>query len=421
MLFGSSGIRRQFDQQLLEVSLQAGSALAEIGSEVIIGRDTRTTSPLLLQSTMSSLIAAGVDVYNGGITPTPSIAFGTRYVEAGLMVTASHNPEEFNGLKFFNPDGSSFTKDQQSEMEGRMQQKRWVPWDYQGKAFFFDVLRPHAAAILELVECSSPLRAVVDCGNGAGSVMTPNLLAELGVTTIPLNCNVAGKFARASEPTPQSVPYIGGLVKKMGADCAIIHDGDADRMVAYDGKGRFIGGDHLLMLFGKYLECKRIVTTTDASMAIESIAEVKRTPVGDTNVSEQLMEWGDLGGEPSGAWIFPNLSLCPDGIHAAALLCEIASEWNIADEIDTMPQYPILRESIPHEKSFEVLTLLGASNPTDGIRVEVEDGWYLIRASGTEPKIRITAEGKDETVAKKLLESARLLVKGKGNIERRDA
>lgn len=412
MLFGSSGIRTPFNQQLLEISLQIGPALTEVASEVVIGRDTRTTSHLLLQSTSSSLLAAGIDVFNGGIAPSPSIAYSTRNVDVGLMVTASHNPEEFNGLKLFNPDGSSFTKHQQIEMEGRMQQKKWASSENQGAIFTFDAMGPHAAAILELVECTGPLRVVVDCGNGAGSVMTPSLLGQLGVTIIALNCNVSGKFASSPEPTPQAMPYIGEMVKKMGADCAIIHDGDADRMVAFDGEGCFIGGDHLLMLFAKYLDCKRVVTTTDASMAIESIAEVRRTSVGDTNVSEQLMEWGDFGGEPSGTWIFPDLSLCPDGIRAAALFCEIASEWDIVEEIDAMPKYTILRESIPHKRPFEVLMGLGATNPTDGIRVEMEDGWYLIRASGTESKIRITAEGENKDVAKRLLESARKLVKG---------
>ncbi len=116
-------------------------------------------------------------------------------------------------------------------------------------------------------------------------------------------------------------------------------------MMAFDNKGRYIDGDHLLMLFAKYLDAKQVVTTSDASMIIEEIAEVRRTPVGDTYVSEELLKWGDFGGEPSGAWIFPKISYCPDGPYAAALFCEIASEWNVANELDAMPSYPILRES----------------------------------------------------------------------------
>jgi len=161
------------------------------------------------------------------------------------------------------------------------------------------------------------------------------------------------------------------------------------------------------MLFTHYLDVKKVVTTSDASMIIEGIAEVRRTPVGDSYVSEELQKWGDFGGEPSGAWIFPKISLCPDGPYAAALFCEIASEWDVAFELDAMPAYPILRESFVYENAREIVLSLGASSPTDGIRVANEDGWYLIRASGTEPKLRITAEGKTLAKAKEMLSMGR--------------
>jgi phosphoglucosamine mutase len=201
------------------------------------------------------------------------------------------------------------------------------------------------------------------------------------------------------------------LVKKTESACAIVHDGDADRMMAFDNKGRYIDGDHLLMLFARYLDAKHVVTTSDASMIIEEIAEVRRTPVGDTYVSEELLKWGDFGGEPSGAWIFPKISLCPDGPYAAALFCEITSEWNVAHELDAMPSYPILRESFACETARETVMTLGAASPTDGIRIADEYGWCLIRASGTEPKIRITAEGKTLQKAKEILEQGRSMMK----------
>jgi phosphoglucosamine mutase len=138
-------------------------------------------------------------------------------------------------------------------------------------------------------------------------------------------------------------------------------------------------------------------------MTIEDYADVHRTPVGDTYVSEELLIWGDFGGEPSGAWIFPKISNCPDGPFAAALFCEMSSEWDIAGEIDAMPTYHILRESFACETAREVLMRIGASSPTEGIRIADEDGWCLIRASGTEPKIRITAEGKTLAKVKSLL------------------
>jgi len=173
--------------------------------------------------------------------------------------------------------------------------------------------------------------------------------------------------------------------------------------MAYDNRGRFISGDHLLVLFARYLGAKLVVTTSDASMIIDEMAEVRRTPVGDAYVSEELLNGGDFGGEPSGAWIFPKISYCPDGPFAATLFCEMSSEWDIAQEIDEIPSYPLVRESYPCENSRDILISLGASSPTDGIRITEEDGWYLIRASGTEPKIRITAEGKTPAMAKELL------------------
>ena len=247
------------------------------------------------------------------------------------------------------------------------------------------------------------IEVIVDCGNGAGCNLTPSLLTEAGAKPICINCNPSGYFARPSEPLEEHLGYIGKMVKNTGARCAVVHDGDADRMMAFDNRGRYIDGDHLLMLFTKYLGARQVVTTSDASMIIDEVADVQRTPVGDAYVSEKLLEWGDFGGEPSGAWIFPHISYCPDGPYAAALFCEIASEWDTAHEIDSMPSYPILRESFPDEHAREKVSALGATSPTDGLRNADEDGWYLIRASGTEPKIRITAEGRTLRKAKAML------------------
>jgi phosphoglucosamine mutase len=242
-------------------------------------------------------------------------------------------------------------------------------------------------------------------------MITPALLNNAGVQAVQLNCNPSGHFSRPSEPLDKNLPYIGELVRKTGARCAVIHDGDADRMMAFDNKGRYISGDHMLMLLARHLGAKRVVTTSDASMLIEDIAEVRRTPVGDAFVSEELRMWGDFGGEPSGAWIFPKISFCPDGPFAAALFCEIASEMDVAEEIDAMPTYPIIRESFICNTSREVVAALGAKNPTDGIRIQEENAWCLIRASGTEPKIRITAEGRTKQAAEAMFERGRSLVK----------
>ena len=411
MLFGSSGIRTKFNQALIDTALRVGSALAYQSKNVLVGTDTRTTSPLLAHMVISGILGGGGTVQTCGIVPTPTVAFNTRNVKAGCMITASHNPEEYNGLKLFNPDGSSFTRQQQEETEDLIRTFHWADWQHQGTERNIDAVSPHKEAILKLTSINKEITAVLDCGNGAGCMLSPDLLQEAGVKVIAVNANPSGHFARPSEPLKENLPHIGELVKKTGADCAVVHDGDADRMMAFDNKGRYIDGDHLLMLFAQYLGSKRVVTTSDASMIIEDIADVHRTPVGDAYVSEELLSWGDFGGEPSGAWIFPKISLCPDGPFAAALFCEIASQWDVAEKIDAMPSYPILRESFISPAAREAVSALGAESPTDGIRITDENGWCLIRASGTEPKIRVTAEGKTLQGAKAMLSKGKDLIK----------
>jgi phosphoglucosamine mutase len=407
MLFGSSGIRRPYDLPLAGLALSLGSALAATADDVVLGMDTRTSSPVLANAAIAGLLSGGARVTFGGIVPTPTVAFAARNSIAGLMVTASHNPEEYNGLKVFNPDGSSFTIPQQDALEEKMKSPEGKGWECQGDLVEADLLSGHRDAALDQREVARDLSVVVDCGNGAGSVITPDLLSRLGVAALPLNCNPSGHFARPSEPLEENLGFVGEMVRAGPADCGIVHDGDADRMMAFDGKGRFIDGDRLLVLFARYLGAKRVVTTMDASMVVEEVADVERTPVGDTYVSARLREWGDFGGEPSGAWIFPGHSLCPDGVFAAALFCEMASEWDIPEELDRIPRYPIIRESRPCTSAMEILRRLGADSPTDGIRREEKDGWFLVRASGTEPKVRITAEGKNPAAARRLAEKAR--------------
>jgi phosphoglucosamine mutase len=327
------------------------------------------------------------------------------------MVTASHNPEPYNGLKLFNPDGSSFSALQQKEVEEALQIPIYADWQNQGQKREYDPLTPHREAILNVIDIRGDLPVILDCGNGAGSVLTPQLLGDAGARVTAVHANPSGRFTRPSEPLEEHLSYIPSLMKKTNARCAVVHDGDADRMMAFDDKGRYIPGDMLLILFAKYLDAKQVVTTYDTSMTIEEVAEVRRTPVGDTFVSEQLVRWGDFGGEPSGAWIFPRISYCPDGPYAAALFCEMAGEWRISSELDSIPRYPILRHSMDLAQPYETMYTMGAANPTDGIRLEEDDGWCLVRASGTEPKIRFTAEGRNMDVARKMLEKGEEIVR----------
>ncbi|HWQ66248.1 MAG TPA: phosphopentomutase/phosphoglucosamine mutase [Methanospirillum sp.] len=403
MLFGSSGIRRLYDADLLMLAQKAGAVVGDCASRVVVGRDCRTTGPVLTDAFVSGICSVGSVALSGGIAPTPSVAFSARNADAACMVTASHNPEPYNGLKFFNPDGSSFSPIQQDKVEDGLNNLPVGDWLHQGEVRTVDLITPHRDAVLDKISIKADLPIILDCGNGAGSVMSPVLLRDAGARVLVLNANPSGVFSRPSEPLEEHLPHIPSLIRKAGATCAVTHDGDADRMMAFDSLGRYIPGDILLILFAKYLGAEKVVTTYDASMAVEEVAEVRRTPVGDVFVSEQLIHWGTFGGEPSGAWIFPQISYCPDGPFAAALFCEMAGEWDIVSELKEIPRYPILRKSLELVESREILYAIGAANPTDGIRIEDDAGWCLIRASGTEPKIRFTAEGKTPEDAKTML------------------
>jgi phosphoglucosamine mutase len=411
MLFGSSGIRQKFSKNLIDIALHAGSAVAKNNDTIVLGTDTRTTSCVLRDAFTSGCLSGGALVRTCGVVPTPLVAYNTRNSDAGCMITASHNPEEYNGIKLFNPDGSSFTRFQQEALETDLGRGDYGTWMEQGSLEPFDGVTPYKSAILDRSRLDREIRIILDCGSGAASALSPGLLSELGVEVVSVNCHQSGFFPRQSEPLEENLSYIPELIKKTGAKGAVVHDGDADRMMAFDERGRYIDGDHLLMLFVQYIGARKVVTTADASMAVEETAEVRRTPVGDSYVSEELLRWGEFGGEPSGAWIFPRHSLCPDGPYAAALFSEIASQWNVAETLDEMPHYPLLRDSERTENSREIMTAIGADNPTDGIRLTYDDGWCLIRASGTEPRIRFTAEGKTPRAAKEILRKGHDIVR----------
>jgi phosphoglucosamine mutase len=233
------------------------------------------------------------------------------------------------------------------------------------------------------------------------------------VTT--LNCQPSGHFPREIEPLPENLGDLIQAVKSQGADLGIAHDGDADRVAVIDDKGRFVSGDKLMALCARHLGAWRVVTTIDASMLIDELGfEVVRTRVGDAFVSDELRvgvkrDTEEFGAEPSGCFIFPRVSLCPDGIYAAAKIAQIASEHLISSLVDRTPSYPVLRGSIAGDRSAmkNVEERLKAESKgqlttMDGLRLAFDDGWLLIRPSGTEPKIRITAEARSEKRAKEL-------------------
>lgn len=410
------------DRNLLELALKVGLAVGREYESLAVGSDTRTSGDAVKHAFITGLLAAGAAVYDVGVLPTPSLALAARDFRAGAMITASHNPPEYNGIKLLNPDGSAFSPAQQLRIEEMVEEDSLDASGGEGMSQASarnGIIEKHIGHIMEKIPHTESLKVVVDCGCGAASVITPELLERLGCDVFALNSFPSGFFPRASEPTEANLANLIRATKELGADLGIAHDGDADRMMAVDDRGRFIPGDKLLALFSRQEAAGKVVTTIDASMVIDEMDfSVTRTPVGDTFVSEELKKGGDFGGEPSGSWVFPGNSLCPDGIYAAARLVSIAGRRKVSELVDEIPEYPILRGSIDGvvtvvpdlEKRLMKLEPLSVSK-MDGLKLNFADGWLLVRASGTEPKIRLTAEARTDIEVKDLYRSATRIIR----------
>jgi phosphoglucosamine mutase len=424
-LFGTSGIRRLVDRSLVELALQVGLAVGTLYEKVVIGRDTRTSGPALNHAVTAGLLTAGAGCCDAGIIPTPTVAFITREFQAGIMITASHNPPQYNGLKLLNPDGSAFSASQQKTIEdivGGLTPVK-TQWDrMQSGEVYSTAVEKHIARIVQDFPGGIKMKVVVDAGCGAAYFITPHLLTRLGCEVITLNCYPSGIFPHDVEPTQANLMGLIQAVKNSGADLGIAHDGDADRMMAVDNKGRFIPGDKMLAILAQESGSKDIVTTLDASLSIEDIGfKVRRTKVGDPYVSEELKRGGGFGGENSGAWVFPQISFCPDGIYAAAQIAAIASRQRLSDIVDNLPSYPVVRGSIAGSGSIvdgmkdKLLKHLRpvSVDAMDGLKLNFKDGWLLIRPSGTEPKIRVTSEARTEELARRYFENGIKILEGK--------
>ncbi|MDD5338540.1 MAG: phosphoglucosamine mutase [Dehalococcoidales bacterium] len=415
-LFGSSGIRTIFNKDLLDIAFKVGLAVGSTYRNVVVGRDTRTSGVAMKHAVISGLLASGAVCRDAGIISTPTLAYVTREFAAGIEITASHNPPEYNGIKLFNPDGSSFTLDQQEKLENQILSGGGVTADWQKLL----VDEPYAGAIekhIEAIAAHFPdylrTKVVVDAGCGAGSEISPLLLKKLGCNVIQLNCAPSGFFPRGIEPVASNLVELIKTVKDEEAAVGIAHDGDADRMMAVDDKGRFITGDVMLAILAQAVMAKDMVTTLDASMYIDEMGlNVRRTKIGDSFVSEELRKGGDFGGETSGAWIFPDISFCPDGIYAAAVIATLAADQKLSGLVDAVPVYPLIRGNVDSQRidmselknKLQTLEPLSV-NDEDGIKMNFIDGWLLVRPSGTEPKIRITAEAKTKPRAQELYDN----------------
>ena len=436
-LFGTSGIRGIFNVDLTpKLALDVGLALATYtnAGETVIGHDTRVSSPLLERSVVSGLLAGGSRVWRLGLTPAPVLAFLTRELkaDAGVMITASHNPPEYNGIKLFNTDSTAYNEEEQKEIEKIINQKLFKRsgWQDIKTPISLDETHRYLEAIQKAVKLERLWRVVLDLGCGAACHVAPTLFRMLGCRVTAINSQPDGFFpGRSPAPEPETLQPLCEVVKQLHADIGIAYDGDGDRMVVIDEGGVLAPLDQTLAAYASYLVKKHkgglAVTTVEASMCFEKMIEplhgkVVRTRVGDVEVVTAVKKHKSVfGGEPCGAWIHPQHHYCPDGILSSVLLLKALEDENknLSSFVSEVPLYPILREKLPCpngaksavmkdlEKNLPTLYLeIKEKLTVDGVRLTLKNGWILVRASGTEPIIRITVEAEYVKEAENIME-----------------
>lgn len=433
-MFGTSGIRGPVGETVTaSLALSVGRAVGTNGAEtVVIGRDARDSGRFLADAVAAGLGECGADVIDLGRVATPTVARSIARLDAdaGVVITASHNPAPDNGIKLWTPSGQAFDTDRRERITEIVDNEAYefAPWDDSGdRRRESTASAAHKAAVVEAVDGDSVagLEIVVDVGNGVGGV-TASALRELGADVTTLNAQLDGSFpGRPSEPTAETLTALCAQVGNTEADLGIAHDGDADRMLAVDETGTFVPKDVLLALFAQRAVQQAgggvVAAPVDTSLCVDDAVtaaggRMVRTKVGDVFVAEATADpEAVFGGEPSGAWIWPDETLCPDGPLAACKLAALVGPNGLlSEQVGAIETYPLYRESISVDDKAAVMDRVAENvcaefetvETIDGVRAEADDGWFLIRASGTQPLVRITAEARTESAAKRLCEDA---------------
>jgi phosphomannomutase/phosphoglucomutase len=401
-----------------------------IGGKLAVGMDSRISGEMLKCAVSAGLMSTGVQVFDLGMLPTPALQYYVRArgLDGGVVITASHNPPEFNGIKCIAADGTEMAREDEERIEKIFFDRSFAvkEWDRVGSLHYrSDASNLYLDAVAGHVDRDAIRKAsmtvVVDCANGAGSVTTPKLLESLGVRAITLNCNPQGTFpGRLSEPTEENLSDLIALVKKTSADLGIAHDGDADRTIFIDENGNFVHGDRSLALIARSIVRSRggglVVTPVSTSRCVEDVViaaggQIKYTKVGAPIVAREMKSTGAVfGGEENGGLIFPEHQYCRDGLMTAAKMLEVvAKEGRLSRLLDEIPQYSLIKGKVEcrNEIKQDVLAEVGdlfrekKIDRTDGIKIFFDDGWVLLRPSGTEPIFRLIVEGISEAVAKR--------------------
>jgi phosphoglucosamine mutase len=443
-LFGTSGIRGRLDEGVspescLEIGKAVGSMLP-LGSRVCLATDTRLTRDALSSALISGLLSAGIDVTEFGILPTPALALLTRELgfAAGIMVTASHNPPPYNGIKLFNRDSLGFSAKQEEDIESRYRRKdfRQAHWDEYGSLNreekagekYRQILKKKAPGKVE-----PRLKLLIDPGNGASCELAPAFFRELGFEVTAVNNEPDGLFpGRGAEPTAETLKTTIKALNDCHADLAICFDGDADRVVFCDREG-FLGFNEMVAFISRLAVKQsgkaKVVTTVETGKLLDAAvadlkAEVFRTRVGDVPLAYATKELNAaIGVEPVGVYILPQAGYYPESFLAALfLLSQINDAREIRDFFAKLLPFFSEQAKIPcpNGSKAEVAELClekagsfkgGELNALDGVRLDFPDSWLLIRPSGTEPIFRVLVEANSESRVKQLMTQGVSLVK----------
>lgn len=441
-LFGTSGIRGIVGQDVTQqLCCDVGRAMASLlppKSRVCIATDTRTSGDSLKQAVISGVLSRGTDATDLGILPTPALAWLTRELgfATGIMVTASHNPPEFNGLKLFNSDSLGYSVRQEQQVEelyfaderpcGTAQGT--LSLDRSARDKYLDYLADRFKGRL----ADLGLKVVVDPGNGAASGLVSQLLRRLGLKVVPVNDEPDGRFpGRSPEPKEDTIGDTIALLKKEQADLAICFDGDADRVVFCDREG-FLGFNEMIAYISRAVlassASKTAATTVETGrlldMAISDVGgKAVRGKVGDVHVSYLMRDTGAaIGVEQVGVYIFPEMGPYPDSFYATLLLLsQIQHASEIRQFLSRLPRlyFDKLKLPCPNQQKRAVMAYVESKasqfkasevNTLDGLRFEFGDSWMLIRPSGTEPGIRVIAEAASKDRLSYLLAQGRAVV-----------
>jgi phosphomannomutase/phosphoglucomutase len=422
-LFGTNGVRGVVGKEMTpDLTLKIGAALgSEMKGTIAVGRDTRTSGESLGAALKAGLMACGCDVLDVGILPTPALQYLVRgRCKAGAMITASHNPPEYNGVKVIDEDGTEMGDEGTLRIEDRILHNRYalVPWQEVGiEERSPTLVEDYIRGILRQFpkNMAQDLVVAVDPGFGAGAYTTPAILSRLGCRALTINATVDGTFpGRLPEPSPEGLKDLASLVTSAGAAFGAAHDGDADRTVFIDDRGRYVEENKEFALIARFLCTGRkgaVVMPVSTSSLVEEIAhscgcEVDYTPVGSIYVARRMIELQRkgvdvvMGGEGNGGLIYPRHQFCRDGAMTAAMMARILTETGtpLSILLDQLPQYTMIKEKISTPHRYRVLERLGTTfsgeklDRTDGIKIIRDQAWALIRASGTEPLIRVMVE-----------------------------